>query len=169
MNARQLAQVGLGVLGVWTLVTAVGIVAGFFESIAVAEGSVSGVAFLVVGMPAVILFGLSYVLVFHNAQLAAAITPTDAAIDHATPGLARLLVALTGVIVVLESSPRFVNLVLNIFAVADDPEAVHGGALARGLISTSIELACALYLVLRPERFLAFLNRHRTAPVEVTA
>lgn len=168
VNGRQLAQIALGSLGVWALLEAVAIIASFFETVA-ASGGVSGAA-LIVGVPTLILLGLSYVLVFHNAQLARALAPDDAAaVGLGTPDIARLLVALLGAMTVLQVLPRCVNLVLNIFAAAGDPDAVHGGGLYRALIGTGIELACALYLVMRPERFLAFLNRPRPDAVEMEA
>ena len=106
----------------------------------------------------------------HAFPLAAALAPhADVPVEHGTPDIARVLVALVGIMTVLQTLPRLVNLVLNIFAAAGDPDAMPGGALRRALIGTGIEFACALFLVMRPERFLDFLNRSRSEPAEATA
>lgn len=162
MNGRQLAQIALGFLGVWALMNAVTLFGGFFESFAVQGGPVPGVAMLVVGVPTLIFLGLSYVLVFHSAQLARVLAPDTDAVVRGTPDIARLLVALLGASFALVLVPRCVNLILNVFVAAGDPDGMRGGALVRALIGTGIELACALYLVMRPERFLDFLNRPRS-------
>ena len=165
MNGRQLAQIALGFLGVWALLDAVNLFAAFAESIAMEGASLSGSVVLVIGVPSLLLLGLSYLLVFHNAQLARALAPNAAgAVGADMPEIARLLVALLGVMIVLQTLPRSINLVLNIFAVVGDPDAVRGGGLYRALIGAGIEFACALYLVVRPERFVAFLNRPRPEP-----
>ena len=170
MNGRQLAQIALGSLGVWALLDAVNWFMVIAEALAPGSGGAPGTVALVIGVPTLLLLGLSYVLVFHNAQLAAALAPAaDATIERGTPDIARLLVALVGAVILLQASPRFINLILNFFAAAGDPDIVQGGALRRALIGTGIELACALYLVMRPERFLDFLNRPRPEPAKAAA
>ena len=170
MNGRQLAQLGLGLLGVSALVNAVNIVAGVFESIAAEGASIPGAAILAVGAPTLVLLGLSYVLVFHNAPLAKVLVPdAEASVSGFMPDIARLLVALLGAMIALQTLPRCINLILNFLVAASDPTPAPTGSLIRGLVATGIELACALYLVMRPERFLAFLNRPRSEPAEVTA
>jgi hypothetical protein len=170
MNGRQFAQLGLGLTGVWALMSAINTFAAVAQGLAPGAGGSPGTVILVVGLPALLQLGLSYVLVFHNSSLARVIAPAaDAVADRAGADLPRVLVALLGAMIVLQSLPRFVNLVLNIFAAAGDPDAMPGGGLRRALIASALELAFALYLVVRPERFLAFLDRPRAEPVESAA
>jgi hypothetical protein len=169
VNARQLAQIALGVLGVWALLNVINAVITFFEQMETVGGA-SGTTALVVGVPLLLMLALSYVLVFHNARLAAAIMPDAAAAAvGGTHDVARVLVAVMGTMMVLQALPTAVNLVLNIFAAVGDPDAMPGGALRRHLIGMGLDLACALYLVFRPERFVAFLNRPRSGPAEAAA
>lgn len=162
MKDRQLAQTALGFLGVWALLDAVNGFTAVAEALAPGAGASLASVALVVGLPSLLLLGLSYILVFHNAKLAVVIAPdAEAALGRGTPNLARLLVALLGSMLLLQTLPRVVNLILNLFVAAGDPDIIQGGALRRALISTGVEVACALYLIVRPERFLAFLDRPR--------
>ena len=170
MNGRQLAQLGLGLIGVWALLDAVNIFAAFAEALAPGSGTPAGTALLVVGVPGLLVLGLSYVLVFHSTGFAKVIAPGGEAIgDRTDSRLPRLLTALLGMMIVLQALPRVINLILNMFAAAGEPDAMPGGALRRALIGTGIELVCAIYLILRPERFLAFLDRPRAESAESAA
>jgi hypothetical protein len=170
VKVRQLAQTALGFLGVWALLDAVNGFMVVAEALGPGAGDSPGSVALVVGFPALLLLGLSYILVFHNAQLAAVIAPdAEASLARGTPNIARLLVALLGSMVLLQTLPRVVNLILNLFVAAGDPDIIQGGALRRALISTGVEVACALYLIMRPERFLAFLDRARPEPADSAA
>jgi hypothetical protein len=167
VKVRLLAQTALGFLGVLALVDAVNGFMVVAEALGPGAGDSPGGIALVVGLPVLLLLGLSYILVFHNARLASALAPdAEATIGRGTPNLARLLVALLGSMLLLQTLPRVINLILNLFVAAGDPDIIQGGALRRALISTGVEVACALYLVMRPERFLAFLDRPRAEPVE---
>ena len=170
MNGRQFAQLGLGLLGVSALLSAINMFAVVAEALAPGSGGPPGAVLLVIGVPVLLMLGLSYVLVFHNASLAKVIAPAvDAVGARAGADLPRLLVALLGTMMVLQTLPRFINLVMNIFAAVGDPDAMPGGALRRALIASGMELACAIYLIVRPERFLAFLDRPRAEPAESAA
>lgn len=167
MNGRQLAQIALGVLGVSALVNAINPLMAVFMVVSSNEPRSS---LLVVGVPAFLLLALSYILVFHSSTLVAAIAPAAGTeLMSAASDIPRVLVALMGVMMALQALPSGVNTVFNILAVAGDPQSVEKGALVPRLIGLAADFGCALYLVIRPERFIAFLNRQRTEPVEVTA
>ena len=71
VNSRQLAHVGLGLIGVWALLTALNGL--MMLSAVVGSGEPPGPVLVSVGVPFALILGLSYVLVFHNAKLAEAI------------------------------------------------------------------------------------------------
>jgi hypothetical protein len=174
VTGRQLAQIALGIFGVWALLDAVNVFSALGDAFAVSGGQPLGAAVVVIVLPLLLLLGLSYVLVFHNAQLAKAIAPSvDDAIGAGSPDFARLLVALLGAMIILQTLPSAVNLLLNAVVAAADPNSQEKGPLLRRIVGIAVELGCALYLVMRPERFLAFLNRpraeHVTEHPEVTA
>lgn len=155
MNHRQLAQVGLGLLGVWALLSAV---ETFIEFAALAGASIARVALAEV-IPVALLLGLSYLLLFHNAQAAAALFPNvDASAEEVPPGLARTLIALMGVFLLIQATPTALNVVLNYFFAADVDLAARRTLIPR-LLTSFIPIVASCYLVARPGRLLEFLER----------
>ena len=155
MNHRQLAQIGLGLLGVWSLLTAV---ATFIQigAIVGASGARLGAA---EAIPVALLLGISYLLVFHNAQVAAAIFPNvEATPDDATYSISRTLVALTGVLLVVQAAPGVLNAVLAYFTVGAVNPTARGQLVAR-LVGLVVPLGAGIYLITRPERLLDYLER----------
>lgn len=154
MNNRQLAQVGLGLLGVWALLSAVsafiqiaGVVGGFSAPLALAEV-----------IPVSLLLGLSYLLIFHNAKVATAIFPDVAATDHAPPDFARTLVGLTGVLLLVQATPGAVNTILNLLSVGKIDLTLRG-QLIRRFIGSLVPIGAGIYLIARPGRLLEYLQR----------
>lgn len=160
MNSRQLARVGLGLIGVWALVD---VLNGFMTFAAVVgSGEPPGPVLLYLGVPVALLLGLSYVLVFHNAQLAATIAPdADAASEHGTPDLARILVALLGVMLLVQAIPRTLNAILLFFAAGEFPVAPPLAGPIRNFIGVAVQVAIAIYLIIRPDRLVEFVRRAR--------
>jgi hypothetical protein len=155
VNNRQLAQVGLGLLGVWALLSAVAV----FVQIA----GVVGVSFAPVALaeiiPVGLLLGLSYLLIFHNAKVATAIFPdVEATADHALPDCARTLVALTGVLLLVQATPGAVNTIL-IFLSDREIDPTSRGQLIRRFIGSLVPIGSGIYLITRPGRFLEYLQR----------
>jgi hypothetical protein len=158
VNSRQVAQVGIGLLGVWALLLAV---SGFMNALLL--GSVSGApSFLTVGLPLLLMLALSYMLVFHSGQLASIIAPdVDAMTEQISTDVARTLVALVGVMLFVQTIPATVSTLLTLFVFRTDIRASSssGGMLARRVIDSGIETALALYLIMRPDRLLDYLRR----------
>jgi hypothetical protein len=163
VNSRQLAQVGLGLIGVWALLDALN---GFMTVAAFVRGE-GGPAMLSVAVPVLLLLGLSYVLVFHNSRLAATIAPEgDATVEHGTPDLARVLVALLGVMLLVQAIPRVLNAVLAYLAAGEYPDVSSRALPLRSFLGTAVQVAIALYLIVRPERLLDYLRRPRHAQTD---
>lgn len=163
MNIRQLAQVGLGLLGVWALLSAV---ATFIQIAAIVSTSVARLAIAEV-LPVALLLSVSYLLIFHNTKVAAAIFPdVEGAADGASAqsDLALTLVALTGVFLLVQATPGALNAVLNIFTVGDIDPNLRGGLLRR-FIGALIPIGAGIYLIVRPGRLLDFLQR--SGPAEI--
>lgn len=155
MNNRQLAQVGLGLLGVWALLAAV---STFMQIAAVIGASAARLALAEV-LPVALMLGLSYVLLFHNAKVAMAIFPdVDGAPDQATHDISRTLVALTGVFFLIQAAPSALNGLLNLFTVSEVDPTLRGGMLRR-LVGSFIPIAAGIYLIARPGRLLDYLQR----------
>ena len=158
MNSRQLAHVGLGLIGVWALLSVVNTFVSI--SLVVGSGEPPGPMLLPVGVPVALLLGLSYVLVFHNSKLAAAIAPD--AVSETPQGatdLARVLVALLGVHLFVVAIPSLLNHVVAFLAGGEFPQAPSGAGTLRYFIGSGVQAAIALYLIVRPERLLAFVRR----------
>lgn len=160
MNYRQLAQVGLGLLGVWALLDA----AALFVQIAGVVGGSLAPLVLAEIIPVVLLLGFSYLLIFHNAKVAAAIFPEAAgASDPAPSDLARVLVALTGVLLLVRAAPLAINGILTLLSLSDAEPTARGDVVGR-TVATLIPIGVGIYLLARPSRFLEFLDRPMTAP-----
>lgn len=164
VNSRQLAQVGLGLIGVLALVYALN---GLSTMAAMAVASQEpAFAFVVAALPLAALAALSYVLVFHNVQIAAAIAPhTKATSESGTPDVGRILVVLLGVFLLVEAIPGALNAALTLRDLAE-----FGGssrtAVTAHLLSVVIQIAIALYLIVRPERLLDYVQRPLAQPAE---
>jgi hypothetical protein len=155
VNNRQLARVALGLLGIWGLLTAV---AEFIQIAAVIGASATPVALAVV-VPAAALLGLSYLLIFHNARVAMAMFPeSEAAAEPLPADLARTLIALTGVVLVVQASPGAVNNILNLFIMGATESSLRAPLLRR-LISSAVPIGAGWYLIARPGRLLEYLQR----------
>lgn len=167
MSGRQLAEIGLGLLGVWALLSAV---ATFVQIAGVVGASLARVALAEV-LPVALLLGLSYLLIFHNGKVATAIFPdvdtgSDARTDNDAPDLARTLVALMGVLLLVEATPSALNLVLNLISVGDADPAFRS-QLRRRLLGALVPIAAGVYLIARPGRLIEYLRR--PAPEHATA
>lgn len=155
MKNRQLAQVGLGLLGVWSLLSAV---ATFIQVGAIVGASLGRVA-LAVALPVALMLGLSYLLIFHNAKVALAIFPdVDDGAAQAEPDFAKTLVALTGVMLLVQSTPSALNVFLTLVALDRTDPSLHGDVVRR-LIGLLVPIAAGIYLLLRPGRLLEYLGR----------
>jgi hypothetical protein len=156
MNSRQLAQVGLGLIGVWALLIAL----QGFMTLAVVAGASLGPMLLSIAVPVALLLALSYVLVFHNGQLVAAIAPdVRATSEHATPDLPRILVVLLGVLLLVQAIPGAISGLLAVLAAGEFPTMPSRAGPVRFFISSGLQLAIALFLIMRPERLLDFVRR----------
>ena len=164
MNSRQLAQVGLGLIGVWAILDALWV---FSWIASMGDAGPRGAGLLVVAVPLALLLGLSYVLVFHNAQLAATIAPdAGAASEHGTPDLARILVALLGVLLLVQAIPRTLNAVLAFFAAGEFPVRPNLSGPIGSFIGDAIQVAIALYLIMRPDRLVEYVRRPRAGQTD---
>jgi hypothetical protein len=150
MNGRAVSQVGLGLFGVWVLVQAL------FASIRVLgslqtfpSGPRPAIAVAMV-IPVVLLFVLSYVLVLHNATVAQRLFPNlgDSA-EPGTPDLPRILVGLLGVFLFCTAIPPVLQMIpRQMFNT--ETLILERGALA----GYAVQVALAIFLVLRPARIL---------------
>ena len=161
MNNRQLSQVGLGLLGVWALLSAV---SAFIQIAAIVGTSTARLAAAEV-IPVGLMLALSYLLIFHNAKVATAIFPdVEGAVDHAPPDISRTLVALTGVMLLVQVMPALVNSVLVLISLGRfDP--MLRAQVFRRLIGTLIPIGAGVYLIMRPDRLLEYLQRPLSQPV----
>jgi hypothetical protein len=157
MNSRQLAQVGLGLIGVWALLDALRVFSGIAS---MGDEGPRGAGLLVVGVTLALFLGLSYVLVFRSAQLAATIAPdVGATNEHGPQDLARILIALLGVLLLAQAAPLTINAVLGFLAAGEYPDAWYRPGPLRSFIDSCVQLAIALFLIMRPQRLLEFVRR----------
>lgn len=157
MTSRQLAQVGLGLIGVWALLDALRIFAGVAS---MGDAAPQGRYILVVAMPLALLLGFSYVLVFRSGQLVSTIAPdAQSAAKHDSHDLPRILVMLLGVWLLVQATPVIVNQILAFVVAGEFPEAQQRAVISRALIGYAIQVAIALFLIMRPERLLAYARR----------
>lgn len=165
MNSRQLAQVGLGIIGVLALLDALN---GFMTFAAVFGQESTRAVLISIGLPVLLLLGLSYLLVFHNAQLAAAICPdSDATIERgSTDDLARTLIVLLGVFLLVQAIPGTLNGVLAYLAAGEFPNMTDRAGPLRGFIGHVVQIVIAIYLIRRPERLLDYVRRTRPAETD---
>jgi predicted permease len=104
-------------------------------------------------------------LIIHNGRVAAAIFLEIAeSSDPAPSDFARVLVALTGVFLVVQASPAAVNGLLTLLSL-NDAEPGARGTVMRQLAGSLIPIAVGAYLLTRPKRFLDFLDRRTSEPV----
>lgn len=155
MNNRQLAQVGLGLLGVWSLLTAATAFIQIGAMVAVG-GARLGVAEVI---PVALMLGISYLLLFHNPKVALAIFPdVETTPDRATFDISRTLIALTGVMLLVGATPGLINTGLNYFTAGAIGPTVRGQLFAR-IVGLVVPIGAGLYLITRPERLLDYLDR----------
>jgi hypothetical protein len=159
MSSRQIAQLALGITGIWALIYALSGFMGLASLLAFQGREALGAALLGVG-PAAALFLVGYLLVFHNAPAARLIFP-DFSDDDGLPSteVSRLLVGLTGILVVGSAIPSLVSGVLG-FAVA--ARLTGGGprpSLVQGLMGRLVQTAFGVFLIMQPQLVLDFLNR----------
>jgi hypothetical protein len=157
VNSRQFAQVGLGLIGVWALVSALTL---FSRIVSIGDAGPRGRDILVVAVPLALLVGFSYLLVFRSTLLAATIAP-DVAVtnERGTQDLARVLVALVGVFLLAQALPITLNVVLAFFAAGEFPEAPSRAPQIRSFIGVCVQDAVALYLIMRPGRLVEYVRR----------
>jgi hypothetical protein len=157
---RQLAQVGLGLIGVWALLDALRVFSGI---VSMGADGPRGSAILVVAAPLLLLLGLSYVLVFRSSSLASAIAPEGQATNaHSAADISRTLVVLLGVMLLAQSVPRLINIALAFLAAGEFPEGAPNSGLLRDFIASCVPFAIALFLIMRPERLLSYARRPLT-------
>jgi hypothetical protein len=151
MNSRALSQVGIGLVGIWVLVQAL------FASLRVmvnlqafASGPRPALAFAMV-IPVVLLFGLSYVLLLHNATVAKRLFPSlEDPAEPATPDLPRTLVGLLGVFLLCTAIPPVVQLIPG----SQFSSAGTAALQLRALIGYALQVVVGIFLILRPARVL---------------
>lgn len=164
MTSRQLAQVGLGLIGVWTLLDVLVAFTGL--GYLAADGSIGSFAIMEI-LPFALMLGLSYILVFHNAKLAAAIAPdVDAAPEPGSTDLARILVALLGVMLFARAVPGPISEVAGFLAAGEYPSVSSAPFPLRAFIGSSVQIAIAVYLVARPDRLLSYVRRPMPTPTQ---
>ena len=165
MNARQIARVGLGLIGVQLVATAL----TMFATFARFNDGAGKQFFIAVALPLALLLGFSYVLVFHNAQLAQAITPdADATVDTGGADFARVLFALLGAYLLAEAIPASLNVLAAVMISACDDFAGNPNRMAplRSLIAVVAKGAIGAYLIARPQRLLELVGRPLPQPAE---
>jgi hypothetical protein len=153
MNPRTLSQLGLGLLGIWALIEALAL----FPQVAPLASMVTntgGAQALVFGiiLPVALLFGLSYLLVFHSEVVSRRVfrefdpSPSDPSVLQA-----RVAVGLLGVLILALAIP---HLVASLILFAD--ERMAASVPLREVISYAVQTALALFLIVRPEALLGF-------------
>jgi hypothetical protein len=158
MNARRLAQVGIGLIGVWLVGQALMLFVTFASM-----GAMPGREFaLSAGVPFVLMLAFSYLLVFHNASLARAIAPDPAAnIDSGGADIARVLFALLGVLLVSEAIPSMLNS-LAAMAMSANQEyssVTQRAGPIRSLLASAVKGAIGWYLIANPGRLIEIVKR----------
>jgi hypothetical protein len=90
----------------------------------------------------------------------AAIAPHDAAAnEHGTPDLARILVALLGVLLLVQAIPGMISGLVAFFAAGEFPTMPSRAGPVRFFIGSGLQLAIALFLIMRPQRLLDYVRR----------
>ncbi len=156
MTNRQLAQVGLGLIGVWALLDALRLFSGI---VAMGADGPRGSAILVIAVPLLLLLGLSYILVFRSSSLATTIAPAHSTGEQGTANVSRTLVVLLGVMLLAQSVPALINIGLAFLAAGEFPEGAPNSGLLRNFVATAIPFAMSLFLIMRPGRLLAYIQR----------
>jgi hypothetical protein len=159
VNARRLAQVGLGLIGIWLLAQTLTVFATIARIGGIAGG---GAFFFAAGVPFLLMLGFSYVLVFHNASLARAIAPDPAAtIESNGTDIARVLFALMGVLLLSEAIPAVLNLLVAVAISANQEYSSvnERAAPVRGLFAAAVKGGIGWYLIAKPERLLEIVRR----------
>jgi hypothetical protein len=155
MNNRQLAQVGLGLLGVWVLLTAI---TEFIQIAAVVSASIVALTLAEI-LPVGLMLGLSYLLIFHNARVTTAIFPdVDSTTDADGLTLSRALVALTGIMLLVRATPSALNIILA-YMTADGIDPTMRGRVLRPLLGAALPIGVGIYLLTRPQRLIDYLER----------
>ncbi|HEY4218135.1 MAG TPA: hypothetical protein VGM67_13410 [Gemmatimonadaceae bacterium] len=155
MSTRQLAQIGLGLLGIWALLYAV---VEFMQIIALAGANHAPLVLAIVA-PIALLLGLSYLLIFHSAKAATAIFPdADDADEPVPPEVVLVLVALVGVLLLVQAAPTAINVLLTLFTVGQSDPTVRGEVIRR-LIGSLVPIGVGAYLIVRPGRLIDYVLR----------
>lgn len=156
MNSRYLGRLGLALIGVYAFVIAL---SGLTTLVAVASVGLRFSSFAIAAVPMALIAVLSYMLVFHNDRVSAAILPdSDAAGEAGSSDLPRLLVVLVGTLVLIQSIPEALSTVLAYRAAAQFGASPRDGVVGR-LVGSAVQVAIALYLIVRPQRLLDFARR----------
>jgi hypothetical protein len=162
VKTRQLAELGLGLLGVWALLYALMIFMSVASMALFQGGGAVGSVLLAEGVPTALLLGISYLLIFHNALVATAIFPDfETTSEKGSPDLDRILVAVVGVLLLGQAIPGSISALFNFFAMRGFPGESLRAQLIPRFLASGAQVAFALYLIVRPERLLAFLRRPR--------
>jgi hypothetical protein len=155
VNSRYLGRLGLALIGVYALLITV----SSLTTLVTIASTGARFSFAVAAVPMALVAVLSYVLVFHNDQVAAAILPDDdaaGAVDLSN--LPQLLVVLLGVLILIQSIPETLNVAMAYFAATQLGGSARNGVSAR-FFGAAIQIAIALYLIARPQRLLDFAQR----------
>jgi len=161
VNAQAIAQLGVGLLGVWAFIEALLV----FPRVATAapfQYALHGAwgAFAAMALPFVLLLALSYLLVFHAAAVARRVLSTlDLESTGPLPDVACVLVGLAGVFVLLNSLPGLVQawMVRSGFEV---PAAIR----LRVWVASLVQAGVGLFLILRPGILVALWRPQRAVP-----
>ena len=158
MNSRFLGRLGLALIGVYALIVAI---SGLTTLVAVASVSPQLSSLAIAATPMALIAALSYVLVFQNDRVAAAILPDgDTAGEVGLSDLPRILVVLLGALVLIQSIPETLIALVGYVAAAQFGAAPRNGVAGR-LLGYAIQVGIALFLIMRPQRLLDVARRRQ--------
>jgi len=156
MDAFVLARLGLGLLGVLAAVqglTAFPRLAGITAQVTAQYGS--SAAIVAVLLPFLLIWLVSYWLVFRNVSLARVLAArTEAASEAEAPAVLSVLVGLAGVLIVAYALPNLITY-LWLIATQDSP----GRNFTRATVAYVAQAGLGSALVFQPRRLLGFWIR----------
>jgi hypothetical protein len=162
MNPRTMSQLGLGLLGIWALIEALAL----FPQLAPLASMVNNtagsrtLAFGIV-IPVALLFGLSYLLVFHSDVVSRRLFPGfDSSPSDSSVLQTRIALGLLGMLVLALAIPHLVASFLVLLA-----ERAAAGPILREVVAYVVQTALAVFLIARPEVLVGFWSgpQHRAA------
>jgi hypothetical protein len=164
MNNRSLSELGLGLLGVWALLQALVGFMNIAASIVIFPNPEALRSVLLAeAAPVALLLAVGYVLVFHNAAVATAIFPDFGSKRDHNPDLTRVLTGIVGVLLLGVAIPGLIRAVFTLVALREFQSSSSRALQVREFVGFGAQAAFALFLIVRPERLLAILQREEPA------